>query len=271
MQDKTTPPIALTIAGSDSGGGAGIQADLKAFSANEVYGTSVITAVTAQNTCAVTAVHEIPADVVAAQIRAVLDDMDVGAIKLGMLFSPEIIHAVADALRGFDGPLVVDPVMIAKSGDRLLQSEALAALKELLLPRADVLTPNLPEAAVLLGTEEANCPQETLAQAEALTKLGPKSVLLKGGHGKGEICEDILLSPTGNQTLAAARVHTQNTHGTGCTYAATIAANLAKGLPLNDAVKQAHGYLQKAILAGADLSIGKGHGPVHHFAQVWAQ
>ena len=266
---KTTP-IALTIAGSDSGGGAGIQADLKAFSANQVYGASVITAVTAQNTCAVTAVHEIPADVVHAQIDAVLQDLKPQAIKLGMLFSPAIIRTVAKALSGYDGTVILDPVMIAKSGDALLQEEAVATLKSDLLPHVDLLTPNLPEAAKLLGADAAQDQQDMQDQALALLELGPGAVLMKGGHSTGDTCTDLLLSGSAQPlSLSASRVYTRNTHGTGCTYSAAIAAQVACGLPLTDAVTAAHSYLQRAITAADDLTIGSGHGPVHHFHAVW--
>lgn len=266
----TSTPIALTIAGSDSGGGAGIQADLKAFSARGVYGASVLTAVTAQNTTAVTAVHEIPADVVAAQIDAVLSDLNVGAIKLGMLFSPAIIEVVADRLAHFDGPIIADPVMIAKSGDALLQQAAVKTLIARILPLATLLTPNLPEAAAILERPEARSDADMAAQAAALRALGPKAVLMKGGHGTGDLCRDVLLSDAGTKVLEAARVHTKNTHGTGCTYSATIAAEMAKGHALADAVPTAHAYLQRAIAAADRLSIGAGHGPVHHFHEVWA-
>lgn len=268
MTGKT--PIALTIAGSDSGGGAGIQADLKAMSANGVYGATVITAITAQNTMAVTAVHEVPADVVAAQIKAVLSDIPVQAIKLGMLFSPAIIDAVAQGLQDFNGPIVVDPVMIAKSGDALLQESAVAAMTRHILPLATLLTPNLPEAARLLGTSQATTSAEMAAQGQRLLDMGPQAVLMKGGHSEGGTCTDVLIGTGGVlATLSAARVETRNTHGTGCTYSAAIAAQLAKGLNLQEAVSAAHTYLQGAILAADQLHIGAGHGPVHHFHGQW--
>lgn len=263
-------PIVLTIAGSDSGGGAGVQADLKAASANGVFGASVITALTAQNTTAVTAVHEVPADIVAAQIDAVLSDLDVDAIKLGMLFSAPIIEATAKRLGAFQGPVVVDPVMIAKSGDALLQDEAVDALISQILPHADVLTPNLPEAARLLNTTEAVTPDDMAAQGQQLLKMGPKTVLMKGGHTTRGLCTDVLVDATGIiATYAAPRINTHNTHGTGCTYAATIASQLALGLDLETAVKASHTYLQAAIKAANSLAIGQGHGPVHHFWNQW--
>jgi len=263
--------IVLTIAGSDSGGGAGIQADLKAMSALGVYGASVITAVTAQNTQAVTAVHGIPLDVIAAQIAAVLSDLDVGAIKIGMLATPEIIHTVADSVTGFDGPIVLDPVMIAKSGDALLAQDAVQTLRDVLLPRASVLTPNLPEAACLLSGPEAETPDQMIAQGRALCETGARSVLMKGGHGRGEVCHDLLVDASGCVAeFKAPRRVTRNTHGTGCTLSSSIAAGLAKGLSLIDATAQAHAYLQGAIAQADALDIGQGHGPVHHFHQVWS-
>jgi hydroxymethylpyrimidine/phosphomethylpyrimidine kinase len=260
----------LTIAGSDSGGGAGIQADIKAMSANGVYAASVLTAITAQNTVAVTAVHEVPADMVAAQIAAVLDDLDVAAVKLGMLSGAAVIAAVAEGLAGFAGPVVVDPVMIAKSGDALLHDTAVDALARRILPLATLLTPNLPEAARLLGAAEAKTPDEMAAQGMRLLAMGPQAVLMKGGHGAGETCTDVLVDASGTiATLSAPRLHTRNTHGTGCTYSAAIAAQLARGLDLPAAVTAAHRYLQGAIAAADTLDIGAGHGPVHHFHGQW--
>lgn len=258
--------IALTIAGSDSGGGAGIQADLKAFSAMGVYGASVITAITAQNTQAVTAVHAVPVDIVGAQIKAVLDDLDVDAIKIGMLFSPELIQTVADGLVGFDGPVILDPVMIAKSGDALLQEEAISALSEILIPRADLVTPNLPEAERLTGMDAGADPG---LAAQALAGMGAKAVLIKGGHGKGPMCRDTLFLDGHAHSFEGRRIPTKNTHGTGCTYSSAIAAGLAKGLDLHEAVLEAHEYLYGAIVAADQLDIGQGHGPVHHFHWMW--
>ncbi|KIC40407.1 hydroxymethylpyrimidine kinase [Ruegeria sp. ANG-R] len=262
--------IALTIAGSDSGGGAGIQADLKAMSALGVYGASVITAVTAQNTHAVTAVHGIPLDVVAAQINAVLGDLDVDAIKIGMMATPEIIHTVADAIADFSGPIVLDPVMVAKSGDPLLADEAVRTLRDVLLTRATVLTPNLPEAARLLDGQSAATVDDMISQGIDLCGIGAESVLMKGGHGSGDICHDLLIDASGViAEIKAPRRNTKNTHGTGCTLSSSIAAGLAKGLPLTEAVAQAHDYLQGAIAQADDLGIGQGHGPVHHFHRIW--
>lgn len=260
--------IALTIAGSDSGGGAGIQADLKTFSALGVYGASVLTAVTAQNTRAVTAIEALPPAIIRAQIEAVFDDLAIAAVKIGMLGGPETIRTVADALRGRDVPVVLDPVMVAKSGDRLLAGDAIAALRDELLPRATALTPNLPEAGEILGA----CPAADLAtrkaQGAALQALGPAWVLMKGGHDSGLICTDLLVGPT-PLTLTAPRINTRNTHGTGCTLSAAIAAGLAHGRTMPEAVTRAHTYLHAAITMADQLRVGSGHGPVHHFHGLW--
>lgn len=260
---------ALTIAGSDSGGGAGIQADLKTFSALGVYGCSVITAITAQNTRAVTAVHPIPTDVIAAQIAAVLDDIEVHAIKIGMLGAPELVTCVAEAIADFQGPVVLDPVMVAKSGDALLPDNAVAALTEHLVPRATLLTPNLPEAARLLGEAAAETDARARAQGERLCRLGASAVLMKGGHGTGGTCVDWLVTAEGAQAFSAERIATTNTHGTGCTLSSAIAAGLAQGRSMTEAVERAHGWLHGAIRAADGLEIGHGHGPVHHFHEVW--
>lgn len=262
-------PTALTIAGSDSGGGAGIQADLKTFSALGVFGTSAITAITAQNTTGVFAVEGISPANVAAQIKAVLDDIPPQAVKIGMLATPEIIQAVAGALTGYTGPIVLDPVMVAKSGDALLADEAQVALREILIPRASVLTPNLPEAARLLDTTEATWPEDTIAQGHALRAMGAKAVLMKGGHASGDSCIDHLVTETGVTALSQPRIHTRNTHGTGCTLSSAIAAELAEGADLLTAVTKAQIWLHKAISRADSLNIGAGHGPVHHFHEVW--
>jgi hydroxymethylpyrimidine/phosphomethylpyrimidine kinase len=267
--EEDVAPIALTIAGSDSGGGAGIQADLKAFSALGVYGASVVTAVTAQNTRAVTAVHAIPEDVIAAQIAVVLGDLDVCAVKIGMLATPAIIRTVADALARFEGPIVLDPVMVAKSGDPLLAEDAVATLREALLARATILTPNLPEAARLLGAAPAADPAEMETQGRALLALGARAILMKGGHGAGDVCTDLLVARDTVLRLESPRLETKNTHGTGCTLSSAIAAGLARGLSLADAVEAAHSYLQGAIRAADRLAVGQGHGPVHHFHALW--
>lgn len=269
-----TYPIALTIAGSDSGGGAGIQADLKSFSALGVYGASVITAITAQNTRTVAAVESVSPGMVAAQIDAVFGDLDIRAVKIGMVGGPDRIAAVADRLKVFQEtspfPIVLDPVMVAKSGDALLPDQAVAALRECLIPMATVLTPNLPEAARLLDLAPAVTPEDMQAQGQALLDLGARHVLMKGGHAVGEICTDLLIGPQ-PLALSAPRQNTRNTHGTGCSLSSAIAAGLAQGLDVPDAVTRAHHWLQGAIAAADDLSVGLGHGPVHHFHALWGQ
>ena len=260
---------ALTIAGSDSGGGAGIQADLKTFSALGVYGASVLTAVTAQNTRAVTGVEMISPAMIRAQMAAVFDDLPIGAVKVGMLGDPETIAAVADGLTDCRAPVVLDPVMVAKSGDALLSPEAVATLRDRMLPLAQLLTPNLPEAARLLDTHEATDEAAMLEQGHALLSAGPGAVLMKGGHGTGETCVDLLITTAETLRLSAPRQHTTNTHGTGCTLSAAIAAGLARGQTLPHAVQAAHTYLQRAIAVADTLNIGSGHGPVHHFHAIW--
>jgi hydroxymethylpyrimidine/phosphomethylpyrimidine kinase len=265
-------PVAVTIAGSDSSGGAGIQADLKTFSALGVYGASVITALTAQNTLGVTGIHDVPPDFVTAQMDAVFSDLAVVAVKIGLLSQPNVIAAVADGLRRHkQDKVVLDPVMVAASGDRLLAPEAIAVLREMLIPRALVLTPNLPEAAALLQAPLAQSENEMREQGERLLALGARAVLIKGGHGKGAESVDLLIMPDAVTRLAAARIDTANTHGTGCTLSSAIAAGLAKGLDLAEAVRQAKAYVTAAIAASNSLSIGKGHGPVHHFHHWWKQ
>ncbi len=261
---------ALTIAGSDSGGGAGIQADLKTFSALGVYGTSVITALTAQNTRAVTGILAVDPAFVAAQIDAVFDDIRIDAVKIGMLGGPEVIAAVAERLRRWRPRwIVLDPVMVAKSGDRLLAEAAVAALRDELLPLASLLTPNLPEAGDLLGEPPVIERRRMPAVAARLQHLGPPNVLLKGGHLAGDESPDILLH--GGEVLwqPGERVSTTNTHGTGCTLSAAITAFLARGRPLPEAVASAKHYLTGAIRAADGLGIGHGHGPVHHFFEAW--
>lgn len=266
---RTLVPIALTIAGSDSGGVAGVQADLKTFSALGAYGASVITALTAQNTRAVILVEPVSDAMIAAQIDAVFGDLDIRAVKLGMLGGSQAISVVAQGLAGRKLPIVLDPVMVAKSGDRLLASDGLEALRRQLLPIATLLTPNLPEAADLLGCAPARGEAEMMRQGYALRELGPKAVLMKGGHGSGEVCVDLLISDAGITRLTAPRRSTKNTHGTGCTLSAAIATGLAKGSGLEEAVTRAHDYLQGAIAAADDLSVGSGHGPLHHFHEFW--
>jgi hydroxymethylpyrimidine/phosphomethylpyrimidine kinase len=259
--------IALTIAGSDSGGGAGIQADLKTFSALGVYGMSVLTAITAQNTKSVTGVVEIPLEMIAAQIDAVLSDIGADAIKTGMLSSAEIIETVVDRLKSHGAErLVVDPVMVAKSGDHLLQTSAVETLRSVLLPMATVITPNIPEAEVLVGGSIASV-AEMRDAAVSLMDLGPRSVLVKGGHREGD-ATDIFYDGKEWLELTAPRVQTTSTHGTGCTLASAIAANLALGYGLPDSVRNAKAYLTQAIKNA--FPVGHGHGPVHHFYAWWS-
>jgi hydroxymethylpyrimidine/phosphomethylpyrimidine kinase len=266
----STIPICLTIAGTDPSGGAGIQADIKAFSALGVYAASVITAVVAQNTHGVTAVQDISPDMVTAQMDAVFSDLAIDAVKIGMLSVPETIEVVAQGLAGFDKPIVLDPVMVAKSGDRLLSIEAISTLRERLLPRATLLTPNLPEAACLLDCDVAKNEAEAIEQGKALLALGPRAVLMKGGHAEARECTDILVRDGFPPfKLTAPRIATRNTHGTGCTLSSAIAAELAKGLALEEALTAAHAYLQGAIRAAGELKVGSGNGPVHHFHALW--
>ena len=263
-------PIALTIAGSDSGGGAGIQADLKTFSALGAYGASVITALTAQNTQTVSAIHEVPPAFITEQLNCVLSDLTVTAIKVGMLASPDIIDAVADVLEQHrDIPVVLDPVMVAKSGDSLLSDDALGALKARLCPLATVITPNLPEAAKLLACDEATNEAAVHQQAQALINTGIAAVLVKGGHLSGQMSNDVLIYDSHTVEFPHTRIDTKNTHGTGCTLSSAIAAGLAKGEDLELAVTRAQAYVHEAIRAADELHIGHGHGPVHHFHAFW--
>ncbi len=266
MTAAATPPRALTIAGSDSGGGAGIQADLKTFAAHGVYGMSVITAVTAQNTREVTAVEEISPEVVTAQIDAVLSDVGADAVKIGMLSSARIVRAVAGRLAAHrPRHVVLDPVMVAKSGDALLAADAVEALREELLPLATLVTPNLPEAERLTGLPAIEEDLEPAAQA--LAERGP-AVLIKGGHGRGDEVLDLLLDDGGVRRFTHPRLDTTSTHGTGCTLSSAIAARLAAGEDLRAAVGGAIDYLHGAIAAA--FPIGSGHGPVHHLYRIWA-
>ena len=263
-------PIAVTLAGSDSGGGAGIQADLKTFSALGVYGASVVTALTAQNTKGVTAIHDVPAEFVAAQMDAVFSDLDVSAVKIGMVSQRGVIETVAAGLaRWRQSQVVLDPVMIATSGDKLLAPDAVEVLKRVLMPRALVVTPNLPEAAALLDAPIADTETAMRAQGERLLALGARAVLIKGGHGGGVESVDLLIEPTAFTRLAADRIATANTHGTGCTLSSAIAAGLAKGLSLAEAVRAAKTYVTDALAAANRIKIGSGHGPVHHFHAWW--
>jgi hydroxymethylpyrimidine/phosphomethylpyrimidine kinase len=270
----TVPPRLLTIAGSDSGGGAGIQADLKTFAAHGAYGMSVIAALTAQNTREVRAVFEVPPEMVATQIDAVLEDIGADAVKIGMLASPEVIRVVADRLRAHltargDGkgmPVVLDPVMVAKSGDRLLREDAVEALLTDLLPLATLVTPNVPELEVLTGLP-AGTEEERLRAAEALSSKGP-SVLAKGGHAEGDEVVDLLLEGGRVHRFTHSRQHSRSTHGTGCTLSSAIAARLGAGEELPAAVEGAIEYLQGAMAAAYPVGSGNGHGPVDHLYRL---
>lgn len=260
----------LSIAGSDSGGGAGIQADLKTFSALGCYGMTAITALTAQNTLGVSGIHGVPADFLKAQIKAVVEDIGVDAVKLGMLHAPEIVEVVAWAIDHYKLPnVVLDPVMVATSGDRLIAAETVKGLVRELFPRAVVVTPNLDEAALLIG-HPINGVDALDDAASELLALGAKAVLLKGGHLPGDDVVDLLAEASGDRLrLASTRIASRNLHGTGCTLSSAIAAHLALGYDLAQSVERARGYVVAAMEAGADVKIGAGHGPLNHgFAPV---
>jgi hydroxymethylpyrimidine/phosphomethylpyrimidine kinase len=262
--------IAVTIAGSDSSGGAGTQADLKTFAALGVYGASVITALTAQNTQKVAAVFDVPADFIAAQIDAVFSDLDIGAVKIGMLSRAASIEAVARGLvRHKAKNIVLDPVMVASSGDRLIAPDAVGALRRLLIARALVVTPNLPEAAALTGASLARNEEEMEIQAREILTFGARNVLIKGGHGQGGESVDLLIGQGEVVRLSAKRIATKNTHGTGCTLSSAIAAGLAKGRDLIGAAQDAKAYVSAAIAGADQLKVGHGHGPLHHFFDHW--
>ena len=263
----TKPPTAMTIAGSDSGGGAGIQADLKTFAALGVYGTSVLTAITAQNTLGVTGIYEVPTDLIKAQIEAVVSDIGADAVKTGMLSSTEIIETVAQQVHRLGlTTLVVDPVMVAKGGDRLLREDAVEALRTKLLPLATVVTPNISEVEVLTGIN-VQTSEDARQAAKAIVGLGARSAVVKGGHFPSREVVDTFYDGAIFREFSAPRIDTKNTHGTGCTFASAIAAGLAKGLALEEAVSQAKEYVTEAIRA--NLDIGAGHGPLNHFFKLW--
>lgn len=265
-----TIPVALTIAGSDSSGGAGIQADLKTFAALGVYGASVITALTAQNTTGVSGIHQTPADFVTAQIDAVFADLDVKAVKIGMVAQRATIAAIAAGLaRWSPEHVVLDPVMVATSGDHLLASDAVVSLRSELIPRASLITPNLPEAAALLEEAVATSETEIASQGERLLALRCRAVLIKGGHGQGSESIDYLFHGGRTIALTAPRIATKNTHGTGCSLSSAIAAGLAKGEDLETAVRTAKAWISAAIAAADRLDVGRGHGPVHHFHRFY--
>jgi hydroxymethylpyrimidine/phosphomethylpyrimidine kinase len=265
-----TVPVALTIAGSDSSGGAGIQADLKTFAALGVYGASVITALTAQNTLRVSGIHQVPAEFVTAQIDAVFSDLAVGAVKIGMVAQLASIDAIAVGLERWSPKhVVLDPVMVATSGDRLLAIEAIEALRSKLIPCASIITPNLPEAAALLDESVAESEAAIEHQGKRLLAMGCRAVLIKGGHGQGAESIDYLFDAHGTVALAAPRIATKNTHGTGCSLSSAIAAGLAKGEDLETAVRNAKTWISAAISAADRFSVGHGHGPIHHFHKFY--
>ena len=265
-----TTPVALTIAGSDSSGGAGIQADLKSFAALGVYGASVITALTAQNTRGVTGIHQVPADFVTAQIDAVFSDLAVGAVKIGMVARLATIEAIAEGLKHWQPKhVVLDPVMVATSGDKLLAADAVEGLRKKLIPRASLITPNLPEAAALLDEPVAASEAAIEEQGRRLLALGCPAVLIKGGHGQGPESTDYLVTASRVIALSAPRTATKNTHGTGCSLSSAIAAGLAKGEDMETAVRNAKAWVSAAIAASDRFAVGCGHGPIHHFHRFY--
>jgi hydroxymethylpyrimidine/phosphomethylpyrimidine kinase len=265
-----TTPVALTIAGSDSSGGAGIQADLKTFAALGVYGASAITALTAQNTRGLTGIHPVPPDFVAKQIDAVFSDLAVGAVKIGMVAQLAVIEAVVASLKRWSPRhIVLDPVMVATSGDRLLNIGAVEALRRELIPIASIVTPNLPEAAALLDEAVAAGEAAIESQGKRLLAMGCPAVLIKGGHGEGHESVDYLVRADGVVALTAPRVATTNTHGTGCSLSSAIAAGLAKGEGLETAVRNAKDFVSAAIAQADRFAVGHGHGPVHHFHRFY--
>ncbi|MDR0219745.1 MAG: bifunctional hydroxymethylpyrimidine kinase/phosphomethylpyrimidine kinase [Enterobacteriaceae bacterium] len=260
----------LTIAGTDPSGGAGIQADLKTFSALGVYGTTVITALVAQNTTGVQKVYDIDAGFIAAQLESVLSDVRIDSIKIGMLSNAANVHIVAEALHRYSVPyIVLDTVMLAKSGDPLLSPEAVVAMTELLLPAVSLITPNLPEAAALLKCSPAETEQEMLQQGSELLSMGCQAVLMKGGHLADGESPDWLLTPEGKWRFTSPRVNTRHTHGTGCTLSAALAALRPRYADWQSTIPVAKAYLQKALMQADTLDVGKGIGPVHHFHQWW--
>lgn len=270
MENKKYARV-LTVAGSDSGGGAGIQADIKSISANGCFATSAITALTSQNTLGVTDIFSIPVDTIKSQMRAILSDIGTDAVKIGMLHDSATIQAVCEVLKEFSiTNIVLDPVMVATSGHKLLQNEAIETLKELMIPMARVITPNIPEAEILLG--ESLNDQSSLPQAaRRLSQNGSISVLLKAGHLNEDELVDIFYNAENDtiQKLSSQRLYSQNTHGTGCTLSSAFAAFLAKGKSLDEAARSSKKYITESIEAGFAYKIGKGHGPVCHFYNYW--
>ena len=264
---SSSTPIVLTIAGSDSGGGAGIQADIKAMSATGSFACSVITAITSQNTQGVSAIFPIPLDHVASQLDAVFSDLNVVAVKVGMLADSNIIKVVADKIKqSRPKHLVIDPVMVATSGDLLLEQSAISTLKEALIPLADIITPNLPEGAALTGKPVPESEADMQDMVEELRALGAKAVLLKGGHlEQDENSNDLMILPTSTALISAKRFPTKNTHGTGCTLSSAIASYLAQGNELTQSVELGKRYISETIAHADQLNVGQGHGPVNHF------
>lgn len=266
----TTSPSVLTIAGSDSSGGAGIQADIKTLSALGIYSASVITNVTAQNTCGVQAIHTLPRNIIEAQLRAVLDDLNITCVKIGMLNTLSTVVLVSEILKEYRPKhIILDPVMISSSGKPLLEKSAVSALTAELFPIATLVTPNIPEAAALLNQSPANSVKSMHQTIKALDSFGAQSTLLKGGHLEGDQCVDILLDNDKLYEFPQTKITTNNTHGTGCTLSSAITAYLALGLSVPEAVSSANIYLHKAIKQADILKVGKGSGPVHHFHNLW--
>ncbi|MEC9486320.1 MAG: bifunctional hydroxymethylpyrimidine kinase/phosphomethylpyrimidine kinase [Prosthecochloris sp.] len=267
-QNYTT---ALTIAGSDSSGGAGIQADLKTFAAFGCYGLSALTALTAQNTCGVQGSIPVPPEFVGRQLDALLDDIDIHAIKIGMLQSSQTITVISERLSRLQGvPIVLDTVLSSSGGTPLLNEQAIPILKNKLFPISTLITPNIPEATILCGrTQPLHTKEDIMQAARQLLELGPGAVLIKGGHMEGQTCEDLLVTNGKEEWFPADRIVTPNTHGTGCTLSSAITAGLARGNALSAAVREAGAYLRKALRAGSSLSLGRGTGPVHHFWNWW--
>jgi len=259
-------PSVLTIAGSDSGGGAGIQADLKTFSALGCYGTSAITAITVQNTLGVTGIHSIPADIVQGQIKAVMDDINPSAIKIGMVHSTALAVAISDTLRAYKNtPVVFDPVMVATSGDKLIKDDTVSVLKTVMFPLMTLITPNLEEAEILVQ-QKITSVEEMRAAAKSLLQTGCSAVLLKGGHLKGEQVYDVYVNKNGDEKIyESAYIQSENVHGTGCTLSSAIAAYLSLHCNLDEAISKARVYIYQAILHGREVKTGHGHGPLNHF------
>ena len=256
----------LSIAGSDPSGGAGIQADLKTFAANGVYGMAAITALTVQNTVGVQGIHLVPAKFVSSQIEAIFSDIAVSSVKVGMVANAEIAEEVGTTLAKYRNLIsVVDPVMVAKGGSPLLDKKAIQAVKDNLIPLATIVTPNLPEAAILLGSSIAKSEEDMVYQGKALLNLGPKSILMKGGHSEGITSNDLLVTENNYVWFKEKRINTKNTHGTGCTLSSSIASFLAKDFSVEESVSKAKKFVTNAIRNSEKLSVGKGHGPTNHF------